>query len=224
MKRLMTFCVAISLFLICTSTSWADVVFEDDFDAENSGVAALNYETFGKWDLSDPTVDLIGNGKWDWYEGTGHGLYVDMDGSDHDVGKIITVPIPVDAGAYTLSFELAGCFWNPADYDHEDVDKVTVEIIASAPTAAAGVLLNSGEYELPWDQGFTPYSLPFALGGPAVVRVSFEGYAEGDGDNLGLLLDDVVIEGNPIIPAPGAVLLSSIGVGLVGWLRRRRAL
>jgi len=53
---------------------------------------------------------------------------------------------------------------------------------------------------------------------------SFVGSPGAYDDNDGSYRVRIGINEVPVIPAPGAIVFSSIGAGLVGWLRRRRTL
>jgi hypothetical protein len=200
MKKVLLLLMVLGLGIM----SSAAPVFFDDFNTENGGAEALNYLGFANWIVSDGTVDLIGNGgTYDFLPG--HGLYVDMDGSTGDAGKMFTSQlISLQAGTYKLSYKLAGNQRNGGS------EQVNIEVNLGSVLTTSHSLLQSDPFQTFVEQ--------FTLASAQNVTLSFEGVG---GDNIGMLRDDVKLEA---VPAPGAILLGTMGTGLVGWLRRRRSL
>lgn len=199
--------LAVALCLVTARGASASVIFSDNFDGENGGVGALNYAGFANFAVTLGTVDLIGNGFFDFLPG--NGLYVDLDGSTSDAGVMTkSAPMALGAGSYVLSFDLAG---NRRSYP---TDSISINVFGIG--GPYGSLLLPA---IPSASPFTNYTIPFVLGSAdAGVQFSF---SNAGGDNVGALLDDVQLSS---VPEPTTLaLLGSAVVGLVVRRRRPRA-
>jgi hypothetical protein len=160
----------------------AVILLPDNFDTENGGVGILNYVGLANWNVTEGTVDLIGNGLFDFLPG--NGLYLDLDGSTGNAGRIESKTTysfnPADI--VELQFKLAGS-------QRGDTNSVTVSLGS----------LFSEIFTLNSSEPFTTITRNFTVASPANGKLVFD---HAGGDWHGLLLDQVKISVNQTISIP----------------------
>lgn len=184
----------------------ADVIFEDNFDSEAApGASILDYNSFGQWTVTDGTVDLISSGGFGISCAGGSGKCVDLDGSTGNAGVLTSSLLNLTAGNYALSFDISGNQRNGSS----DSLLVTLSGFVNEVFELAG-----GD---PWTSITRYFTLDSA--NSAAIAFSLSG-----GDNVGIILDNVVLQSleRVEVPEPSSFMLLMLGLlGLV--LARRKA-
>jgi hypothetical protein len=200
----------VTTFTLCAlaaTTLRADtIVFSENFE---TATVALGVTTAGQFSaIGGTNVDVVGvaDGFASLCAAPESGNCLDMGGSNGNaVGQIdLTNPLNLAAGVYDLSFDLIG--------SGRDVDSTTTVTFGDY---SQKFMLHSADVT----SGIVVNQLVTITGGP--TQLSFVN--DGANNNVGALLDDVVITSPAsVTPEPSSLLLFGTGmIGLAGVVRRK---
>lgn len=149
------------------------------------GQGSVNYTGFLNWDVVEGTVDLVGNGYFDFLPG--HGLYVDMRGTLYpQTGRLVSkTAYSLTAGhTYRVRFKLAG-------NQRQDLGTQTLRVRV-IPSGGAPDLFSQDVAVASYGQIFTDYSLNFNVLANITANLSFNQVEFPAGEHrIGLLLDEI---------------------------------
>ena len=197
------FLFASALLVSTTVSSHAAVIFSDNFNSTPQG---LNTTPNG-WVLDYGSVDVIGTGFYDFYSGNGN--YLDMNGSTSQSGGIHTSTVFnfLAGKTYTISFDYGN---NKGSDFNGSVETLVLDLIGFGGT----VINHTGPIA-----SFINYVFSFTPGSSFNSAIYFNASGSNDGDNGGLILDNVSLS---VVPVPAALPLLAAGLGVLGFAGRRR--
>jgi hypothetical protein len=211
------------------SPAAAAVVYSNNFNAENGGNSALNYNGFNGLTVTGGTVDLVKSGDFGITCSGGAGACVDLDGSTANSGLTSSASFAFNArDRVALSFTFSGNQRQPPSdtfyvrFDYAGNVSGTHGFESSAPVNAsigASGPLQTGVNIVGIEPSFAMTRFTYFIVTDVAGSMTFSFEDQGN-DNIGIIIDNVSLSIG-VVPEPSAWALMIIGFGAVGAAARR---
>lgn len=221
-----------ALAAACAVPAHAGVVYSNDFNSENGGNTALNYNGFNGLTVSGGTVDLVKSGDFGITCAGGSGACVDLDGSTSDSGLVSSNSYAFNAGdRVALSLLFSGNQRNTPPNDSFTISFDFTGPVSGTYGATSSTLgnLNFGSFS-----NLSTLSVNISNIAPNFAMTDFTfffdatsagsagfGLQDGGNDNVGTVVDNLALSVGAV-PEPATWAMMIAGFGLVGAGMRRR--